>query len=52
MQYMKAYGVITKGNGEVILSEEYHTSLSLGGVQAGQGYPCVMILYDKDSDNS
>lgn len=45
---MVVFGMITKGNGEVILSEEYHTSLSLGGGQAGQGYPCVMIIYDKE----
>jgi DNA (cytosine-5)-methyltransferase 1 len=39
-----AYGLISKGNGEVILSKEKHTFLSVGGGQAGQGYPCVMIL--------
>lgn len=38
-----AYGVVTKGNGEIILSRERHTSLSTGGGQAGQGFPCVMI---------
>ena len=37
-----AAGVITKGNGECILTEEKHTSLTSGGGQAGQGYPCVM----------
>lgn len=36
------YGVVTKGNGECFLSEERHTSLSTGGGQAEQGYPCVM----------
>ena len=35
-------GVVSKGNGEAFLSEEHHTSLSIGGGQAGQGYPCVM----------
>ena len=35
-------GVTTKGNGDCFLSEERHTSLSGGGGQAGQGYPCVM----------
>lgn len=35
-------GVITKGNGECILTPEKHTSLSAGGGQAGQGYPCVL----------
>lgn len=37
------YGVTTKGNGEAILTKERHTSLSVGGGQAGQGYPCVLI---------
>ena len=37
-----AYGVTTKGNGDAFISEERHTSLSAGGGQAGQGYPCVM----------
>jgi hypothetical protein len=37
-----AAGVVTKGNGDAFLSEERHTSLSQGGGQAGQGYPCVM----------
>jgi DNA (cytosine-5)-methyltransferase 1 len=35
-------GVVTKGNGNCIISPEKHTSLSQGGGQAGQGYPCVM----------
>lgn len=35
------YGVISKGNGETILSREKHMSLSCGGGQAGQGYPAV-----------
>lgn len=37
-----SYGVISKGNGETILSKEKHMSLSCGGGQAGQGYPAVM----------
>ena len=37
-----AAGVITKGNGDAFLSVERHTSLTKGGGQAGQGYPCVM----------
>ena len=36
------YGVVSKGNGDAFVSEEKHTSLSTGGWQAGQGYPCVM----------
>ena len=38
----KCYGVTTKGNGDAFISFERHTSLSVGGGQAGQGYPCVM----------
>ena len=37
-----ASGVVSKGNGECFLTEDVHTSLSAGGGQAGQGYPCVM----------
>ena len=37
-----AYGVVTKGNGDAFISRERHTSLSTGGGQAGQGYPCAM----------
>ena len=37
-----ASGVVSKGNGECFLTENAHTSLSSGGGQAGQGYPCVM----------
>ena len=39
------YGVTTKGNGDTFISEERHTSLSTGGGQAGQGYPCAMVPY-------
>lgn len=35
-------GVVAKGNGECFLTHEKHTSLSGGGGQAGQGYPCVL----------
>ena len=37
-----AYGVVTKGNGDAFISLERHTSLSTGGGQAGQGYPCTL----------
>ncbi len=37
-----AEGVVTKGNGDCFLTREQHTSLSTGGGQAGQGYPCVL----------
>ena len=37
-----ASGVMTKGNGETSLTPELHGTLSCGGGQAGQGYPCVL----------
>ncbi|MDL2274314.1 DNA cytosine methyltransferase, partial [Oscillospiraceae bacterium OttesenSCG-928-G22] len=37
-----AAGVVSKGDGDVFLTDEVHTSLTSGGGQAGQGYPCVM----------
>lgn len=37
-----AFGVTSKGSGECFISAERHTTLSAGGGQAGQGYPCVM----------
>lgn len=37
-----AAGVVTKGNGDCFLTPERHTSLTSGGGQAGQGYPCVL----------
>lgn len=40
------YGVVSKGNGDSFIQPEYHTSLSIGGGQAGQGYPCVLIVDD------
>ena len=36
------YGVTTKGNGDAFLNPNTHTSLTDGGGQAGQGYPCVL----------
>ena len=38
-----AYGVTSKGNGDVFEKYELHTTLSTGGGQAGQGYPCARI---------
>jgi len=46
-QTFVAAGVVTKGNGDCFLTEEVHTSLSTGGGQAGQGYPCVLCLNDQ-----
>ena len=37
-----ASGVMTKGNGETSLTPELHGTLSCGGGQAGQRYPCVL----------
>ena len=41
-QTFVASGVVTKGNGDCFLTPERHTSLTSGGGQAGQGYPCIM----------
>ena len=40
---MQSYGIVSKGNGEAWLIEEKHMALCVGGGQAGQGYPCVLI---------
>ena len=37
-----AAGVVSKGDGDCFLTLETHTSLTSGGGQAGQGYPCVL----------
>ena len=37
-----AAGVISKGDGDCFLTPEVHTSITGGGGQAGQGYPCVL----------
>lgn len=37
-----AAGVVSKGDGDCFLIPEIHTSLTSGGGQAGQGYPCVL----------
>lgn len=42
---LKAYGLITKGNGEAILMNEKHCSLCTGGGQLGQGYPACLELF-------
>ena len=34
-------GVVSKGDGDCFLIPEGHTTISSGGGQAGQGYPCV-----------
>ena len=39
---MGASGILTKGNGDASLMSELNYSLSCGGGQAGQGYPCVL----------
>lgn len=43
-----SFGVVSKGNGECFLTYEKHMSLTVGGGQAGQGYPCTLtILHDR-----
>ena len=37
-----AEGIVTKGNGDCFLTPEWHTALTAGSGQAGQGYPCVL----------
>ena len=46
-QTFVAAGVVTKGNGDCFLTEDVHTSLTGGGGQAGQEYPCVLCLNDQ-----
>ena len=41
-QTFVAAGVVTKGNGDCFLMQDKHASLTSGGGQAGQGYPCVL----------
>lgn len=41
-QTFVASGIMTKGNDEASLMSELNYSLSCGGGQAGQGYPCVL----------
>jgi DNA (cytosine-5)-methyltransferase 1 len=43
MAVVQASGVVSKGNGDCFVTPEKHMSLSVGGGQAGQGYPCVCI---------
>ena len=45
----KSYGVVTKGNGEAWVIPEKHMTLAIGGGQAGQGYPCVLITDETDN---
>ena len=35
-------GITTKGNGDAFVTPDRHTSLTIGGGQAGQGYPCIL----------
>ena len=44
-------GVVSKGNGECFMTPEKHMSLSVGGGQAGQGYPCVCIEGDRQENS-
>lgn len=47
-----AFGVVSKGNGEAWLTPNKHTSLCFGGGQAGQGYPCVLLLLNDQGGSS
>jgi len=38
----RADGIVSKGNGECFLTKDRHMSLTIGGGQAGQGYPCIL----------
>ncbi len=49
---VRAAGVVSKGNGECFIIPERHMSLSIGGGQAGQGYPCAVYSFDSLSSNS
>ena len=49
---MEVYGIVTKGNGDAFVNERTHTALTSGGGQAGQGYPCVLILNPSDSQGN
>ena len=48
---MIAYAVTTKGNGDVFINGQTHTSLTNGGGQAGQGYPCVLVVKEDEDTN-
>lgn len=43
---MTAYGLTTKGNGDAFLNSKTHTSLSVGGGEAGQGYPAAVTCLE------
>ncbi len=45
-----ASGIVSKGNGDCFLTEGKHTSLSTGGGQAGQGYPCVLVPNPEETE--
>ena len=49
MKTMKGYGVTTKGNGDAFISEERHTTLSIGGGEPGQGFPCVLVIENEET---
>jgi len=49
---VRAAGVVSKGNGDCFIIPEKHMLLSIGGGQAGQGYPCAVYSFDSLSSNS
>ncbi len=44
---VKADGVVSKGNGEAWTTPERATSVTVGGGQAGQGYPAALVTTDE-----
>ena len=49
---VEVYGVTTKGNGDAFVNADAHTSLSIGGGQAGQGYPCVLVVTENGTEDA
>ena len=46
-----ANGLITKGSGEAILSDEHHMALQCGGGQCGQGTPACVISTNSNGED-
>ena len=44
-------GLITKGSGEAILSDEHHMALQCGGGQCGQGTPACVISTNSNGED-
>ena len=46
-QDQTVFAVTGKGNGDCFINDKTHTSLSVGGGEPGQNYPCVLAKEDK-----